>query len=77
MWGYSVLFLLKASQKTYGIIYVRKKKIPNKKMKPHVINEKNKETSKLKREWERTQNKHRWFCSQANLYLLKEHCITL
>lgn len=34
-----------------------RKKIPNKKIKSHVINEKKKDISKLKREWERTQNK--------------------
>lgn len=40
MWRYLFYFLSKANQKRYGIIYVRKKKIPHKNIKVHIINEK-------------------------------------
>lgn len=46
--------------KTHRVLFnVRKKKIPNKKIKAHVLNEQQqqKETRQFKREWERTQQR--------------------
>lgn len=72
MWRYLFYFLSKASQKKIWYYLCQKeKKIPHKNIKVHIINEK-KWNIKLKREWERTQNKGtEVVLSQDNLYFLK------
>lgn len=63
----------------HGIIYVRKKQTSKEKNSSSYNKWKRKrEINKLKK----SERKHKtkvqsWFCSQANLYLLKEHYITL
>lgn len=68
-------FPSKAPQKQTRYYLCQKELNSKQKVKIHVIMEKKKETSKLKSEKEHRSKGQKRFCSQANLYWLKEHCI--